>query len=188
MAFEVHSSELVIMLLLLFLAIPVRSSSSLCSAPLGMENGQIRDAQITASSQNDVNHAAVQGRLNFKAGRGKTGGWSAFGNHVHQWLQVDLGRYSIVTGIATQGRNAVPQWVTLYELQYSEDGVTFVYYKEPGQSSPKRFSGNRDQDSIVYHKLNPPIQARFIKLRPKRWYGHISLRMELYGCIGIIFT
>ena len=37
-----------------------------------MQNGQIRDAQITASSENDENHAAVQGRLNFKAGRGKT--------------------------------------------------------------------------------------------------------------------
>ena len=74
-----------------------------------MENGQIRDAQITASSENDENHAAVQGRLNFKAGRGKTGAWSAYGNLVNQWLQVDLGRYSIVTGIATQGRNAYPQ-------------------------------------------------------------------------------
>ena len=108
-----------------------------CSAPMGMENGQIRDAQITASSENDEDHAAVQGRLNFKAGRGKTGAWSAYGNLVNQWLQVDLGRYSIVTGIVTQGRNAHPQWVTLYELQYSEDGVTFVYYKAPGQSSPK---------------------------------------------------
>ena len=86
-----------------------------------MQNGQIRDAQITASSENDENHAAVQGRLNFKAGRGKTGAWSAYGNLVNQWLQVDLGRYSIVTGIATQGRNAYPQWVTLYELQCSED-------------------------------------------------------------------
>ena len=75
--------------------------------------------------------------MNFKAGRGKTGAWSAYGNLVNQWLQVDLGRYSIVTGIATQGRNAYPQWVTLYELQCSEDGVTFVYYKAPGQSSPK---------------------------------------------------
>ena len=104
---------------------------------MGMENGQIRDAQITASSENDENHAAVQGRLNLKAGRGKTGAWSAYGNLVNQWLQVELGRYSIVTGIATQGRNAYPQWVTLYELQCSEDGVTFVYYKAPGQSSPK---------------------------------------------------
>ena len=109
----------------------------LCKAPTGMENGQITDAQITASSENDENHAAVQGRLNFKAGRGKTGAWSAYGNLVNQWLQVDLGRYSIVTGIATQGRNAYPQWVTLHELQCSEDGVTFVYYKAPGQSSPK---------------------------------------------------
>ena len=47
------------------------------------------------------------------------------------------------------------------------------------------FNGNKDRDSIVYHKLNPPIQARYIRLRPTAWYGHISLRMELYGCPGI---
>ena len=36
-----------------------------------MESGCIKDAQITASSQWDRNHAAIQGRLNFKAGGGK---------------------------------------------------------------------------------------------------------------------
>ncbi|XP_022796963.1 uncharacterized protein LOC111335346 [Stylophora pistillata] len=179
-----HSSELVITLLLSSLTIPVYSSSASCSTPMGMENGQIRDTQITASSEFLRNHAAVQGRLNFKAGGGKTGSWSANINNGYQWLQVDLGRYKVVTGIATQGRNAVPQWVTLYELQYSEDEVTFVYYKEPGQSSPKRFVGNRDQETVVYHKLSTPIQARFIRIRPKSWYGWISLRMELYGCLG----
>lgn len=181
-----HSSKLVSMLLLLFLATPVCSSSSSCSAPMGMENRQIRDAQITASSEYDENHAAVQGRLNFKAFGYKTGAWSARTNNIYQWLQVDLGKYRVVTGIATQGRNIGYQWVTSYDLEYSEDGVTFVYYKEEGQSSPKRFSGNTDSESIVYHKLHPPIQARFIRLRPATYYSHISLRMELYGCLGCL--
>lgn len=104
---------------------------------MGMENRQIRDAQITASSEYNENHAAVQGRLNFKAFGYKTGAWSAGTNNIYQWLQVDLGKYRVVTGIATQGRNIVNQWVTSYDLEYSEDGVTFVYYKEEGQSSPK---------------------------------------------------
>ena len=46
----------------------------------------------------------------------------------------------------------------------------------------KVFKGNEDSDSIVYHQLNPPIKAHYIKLRPTAWYGHISLRMELCGC------
>ena len=109
-----------------------------CSASLGMENRVIKDAQIAASSQWDANHAAIQARLNFKAGGGKRGGWSARWNNANQWLQVALGSYTKLTGIATQGRNAAySQWVTKYKLQYSDDGVNFHYYKAPGQSSPK---------------------------------------------------
>ena len=102
-----------------------------------MESPRIKDAQITASSQWDRNHAAIQGRLNFKAGGGKQGGWSAGKNNGNQWIQVALGSYTKLTSIATQGRNAHSQWVTAYKLQYSEDGVNFYYYKVPGQSSPK---------------------------------------------------
>jgi len=102
-----------------------------------MESGLIKDAQITASTQWDGNHAAIQGRLNFLAGGGKAGGWSSRTNDVHQWLQIDLASYTRLTRIVTQGRNAYNQWVTKYKLQYSEDGVTFYYYIEPGQNSPK---------------------------------------------------
>ena len=75
--------------------------------------------------------------MNFKAGGGKQGGWSARQNNKNQWIQVALGSYTKLTSIATQGRNAYSQWVTAYKLQYSEDGVNFYFYKVPGQSSPK---------------------------------------------------
>ena len=102
-----------------------------------MESRHIKDAQITASSQFGGNYAAIQGRLNFKAGGSKQGGWSARWSNGNQWIQVALGSYTKLTSIATQGRNAYSQWVTAYKLQYSEDGVNFYYYKVPGQSSPK---------------------------------------------------
>ena len=103
-----------------------------------MENGVISDGQISASSQWDANHAAIQGRLHFEAGRGKAGGWSARSNDANQWLQVDLGcENTAVTKVATQGRNAYGQWVTKYMLQYSNDGVTFQYYKTQGQTANK---------------------------------------------------
>ena len=102
-----------------------------------MEHRFIKDGQITASSEHDSNHAAIQARLNFKAGGGKQGAWSAGSNDANQWIQVALGSYTKVTGIATQGRNGANQWVTKYQLQYSENGVNFAYYKAPGQSLPK---------------------------------------------------
>jgi len=103
-----------------------------------MEHRLIKDAQITASSEYDSNHAAIQARLNFKAGKGKQGAWSAGSNDANQWIQVALGSFTNLTGIATQGRNGyVNQWVTKYQLQYSDDGINFEYYKAPGQSLPK---------------------------------------------------
>lgn len=102
-----------------------------------MESRFISDAQISASSQWDGNHAAVQGRLHFKAGGGKQGGWSARFNNQNQWLQVDLGSENSVKAIGTQGRNAADQWVKSYKLQYSSDGVSFLSYKEPGSSADK---------------------------------------------------
>ena len=103
-----------------------------------MENAAIPDKHITASSEYSGNHAAIQGRLNFTAGSGKHGSWSARSNDLKQWLQVDLGS-SKVTGVATQGRNGhrSSQWVTKYKLQYSDDCVTYHYYKESGQSGNK---------------------------------------------------
>ena len=112
-------------------------ASAPCAEPLGMENRLIKDAQITASSEWDSNHAAIQARLNFKAGGGKQGAWSARSNDANQWIQVALGSHNKLTGIATQGRNGVNQWVAKYQLQYSDDGVNFHYYKAPGQRSPK---------------------------------------------------
>ena len=37
-------------------------------------------------------------------------------------------------------------------------------------------------NTIVSHELIPPIKARFIRLQPLVWHGHITMRVELYGC------
>ncbi|XP_022804957.1 lactadherin-like isoform X3 [Stylophora pistillata] len=151
-----------------------------------MENGNIQDDQITASSQwNSVTHGVTRARLNLLPSSG-AGGWVALQHTIHEWLQVDLrSRYTSVTGLATQGRNDHGQWVTKYNVQYSIDGVEFEYYKESGQSLRKEFSGNQDRDTVVYHELNPPITARYIRFRPLTWQGLVSMRVELYTCLQV---
>ena len=108
-----------------------------CQEPLGMESRFISDAQISASSQYDGNHAAVQARLQYKARGGKRGGWSVLDSNQNQWLQVDLGAAISVKGIATQGRSEYGQWVTAYKLEYSIDGASFLCYNDPGCSADK---------------------------------------------------
>ena len=100
-----------------------------CSDPLGMESRKITDGQITASTEFNAARGATNGRLNFKAGGGKTGAWSALRNDVHQWLQVGLGAKTEVTGIQIQGRQDVDQWVTSFTISYSSNGTTFTPYQ-----------------------------------------------------------
>ena len=77
-----------------------------------MENGNIADSKITTSSILDDKSLASQARLNYKADGGFGGGWSSLENDANQWLEVDLGTYTRVTRLATQGRNGHDQWVT----------------------------------------------------------------------------
>ena len=93
-----------------------------------MESGTIPDDQITASSSWDEYHSPYLGRLHLDsiyAWPNHTGGWTAGTNDVNQWLQIDLGIEYNITRVATQGRQDLPHWVTKYNLQYSDDGVTF---------------------------------------------------------------
>ena len=109
-----------------------------CLNRLGMRNNAISDGHISASTQFDANHAAIQGRLNFQKTATKAGSWSAATKDVHQWLQIDLGSlYTKVTRVITQGRHGLDQWVTKYKLQYGDDGVNFQYYREQGQNVDK---------------------------------------------------
>ena len=115
-----------------------------------MESDEILDKQITASSEVDGNHAAHQGRLNFQevvnGSSGKAGSWAALVNDQHQWLQIELlTEESLVTSVATQGRNRHlgwyggihNQWITKYKLQYSNNDVNFEYYQDEGQNTTK---------------------------------------------------
>ena len=47
----------------------------------------------------------------------------------------------------------------------------------------KVFAGNADQDSVVYHDLNPPITSQYILFVPVDYHLHVSMRVELYGCL-----
>ena len=105
-----------------------------CTAALGIALGTITDAQITASSKLDKTHSAAQARLHSKAVGSKYGAWSAHENDHHQWLQIDFESSTKITRLATQGRNGFNEWVTKYNLSYSDDGVYFHSYKMVGVS------------------------------------------------------
>ncbi|RMX59622.1 hypothetical protein pdam_00010509, partial [Pocillopora damicornis] len=151
-----------------------------CQQALGMESGIISDGQISVSSEWHTGKFGVNmSRLNSPRS------WKSGTKDNYQWLQIDLGNpLTTITRVATQGRenSQNPQWVTKYQLQYSVNGINFLYYKEHGQNLPKNFSGNTDTVTIVYNDLSPPIRTRLIRFRPVVWNYTIAMRVELYGC------
>ena len=138
-----------------------------------METGAIADRQITASSQLDDNHAPFQGRLNYQERPGiKGGAWSAANNDANQWLAIDLGHTgTIVTRIATQGRNhpdIIMEWVASYKLQYSNDLVTVLYYREQGQSEDKVNIEFIDQKLFILIILSENVSSAVMEHNCKR--------------------
>ena len=52
-------------------------------------------------------------------------------------------------------------------------------------SCPQLFPGNdptRHHEAVATNEFDWPIAARFVRLNPQVWYGHIALRWEIYGC------
>lgn len=74
----------------------------MCAGPLGLTSGAVEDWQLSASSSRDRErnpHCAVKyARLHRRGGRA----WCAGRRSRREWLMVDLGVQSTVTGIVTQ--------------------------------------------------------------------------------------
>ena len=62
-----------------------------------MTNRKIRDTDITASSELDLNSSASNARLN------NTKSWVADTNDTQPWIQVNWGKIMNITSISTQG-------------------------------------------------------------------------------------
>lgn len=44
------------------------------------------------------------------------------------------------------------------------------------------FRGNFDRFSLVEQPIDPPVNGRYVRFNPRSWHGHVSMRVEVYGC------
>ena len=103
---------------------------------LGLENERISDGNITASSVQNVNTPAKNGRLNYTSGSS----WCAGTSDTNPYLQIDLQTLHIICAVSIQGNSQGDQWVKTYKLQLLTDGTTWTDYKEDGQVKVQCFS------------------------------------------------
>ena len=78
----------------------------------------------------------------------------------HQWLQLDLGPPTLVTGIVTRGRGDKKNWVTSYSVSYSNDTKLWFYYKDANHLEAKVDNSSVSQN---YHVScgDPPQSVTF---------------------------
>ncbi|XP_073419907.1 coagulation factor V [Dendrobates tinctorius] len=156
-----------------------------CSAPLGMENNNIKDAQITASSHKTSYFSspwlASLARLN-KAG--SVNAWQAKSNNNQQWLQIDFLVTKKITGMMTQGASSFTSelYVKSYVVQYSDNGKDWKSYMDASTSMDKIFQGNSNSQGYAKNEFHPPIYSRYLRIIPKIWNQSIVMRLEVYGC------
>lgn len=85
-----------------------------------------------------------------------------------------------MTGIETKG--GPEGWVSAYIVQYSQDNKIWNPILDRKTTNEKLYLGNFDSNSPQINHFELPINARLIKLVPKKWYENIQMRVEIHGC------
>ncbi|KAM7379758.1 hypothetical protein PAMP_005285 [Pampus punctatissimus] len=114
-----------------------RTSDYPCSGMLGMVSGLITDAQINASSYADRGWVAENARL--LTGRSGWTGQQTKQPFRNEWLQVDLGKDKMVSGVVIQGGKHRDRNVFMkkFKLGHSLDGEAWTFVNEDNSTKPK---------------------------------------------------
>ena len=132
-------------------------------------NGILEDKAYQSSSDYNRNHSAALARLNAEP---KTANWSSLKCDDQQWLQIDLGEVKTIWGIAIQGRYNRDQWITMFSIQTSVDGKTWINQLD-------RVKGNTDRNTVIEYDFEFPLQARYVRMIPIEWHIWISSRFDV---------
>ena len=105
--------------------------------PLGMENGYIKDHQLTASSH-ALTSCCTAARARLEIGViALHDSWIPTSIDTDPWLRVDFIANTSVSGIMTQGSKFYDAWVINYTLSYSKDSEIFRDYLENNATKVK---------------------------------------------------
>ena len=119
-----------------------------CTNALGMQSGAIPDISLSASSTWNSYTGASLARLNLTERGNYSGGWVAGVQAPSQYLQIVFGATeTVLTGIATQGREGANQWVKSY----------FLIYKNSNRHNYKETQGIAYTVSMIQASLSDTI-------------------------------
>jgi hypothetical protein len=99
-----------------------------------MEDGSIRNSQLTASSFLGAGKHPIHGRLNKPRDYdGSDGGWRSLLSDESKWFQIDFLNHVKITGVSIQGFGnpaEFPAFTKTFKVAISNDGKSFVEYTD----------------------------------------------------------
>nr|XP_025859122.1 coagulation factor V isoform X2 [Vulpes vulpes] len=155
-----------------------------CKMPMGLSTGIIADSQIKASEHLGYWEPKLA-RLN---NGGSYNAWIPEKPSTEldskPWIQIDMQREVVLTGIQTQGaKQYLKSYYTMeFYVAYSSDRTNWQIFKGNSTKNVMYFDGNSDASTIKENNFDPPIVARYIRITPTRSYNRPALRLELQGC------
>ncbi|KAK5879066.1 hypothetical protein CesoFtcFv8_024411 [Champsocephalus esox] len=154
-----------------YLEIVYSCEQKVCLHGLGVEDGNITDSQLSASSSIGF-YTPNKARLNGNSC------WMPSGTATSSWIQANLGQTRKVTGVVIQGCPQNEHWITEFKIQHSMDGTIWTDYTADGQSFP----GSTDKNSPITQLLGTPVTTRYIRVLLLEFNGQAGLRFDVLGC------
>lgn len=152
-----------------------------CGAPTDLPYEQISYSSTWSNDPKGVSHG--RGRLDSPQA------WSAASNNADQWFELDAGSMTTILGVATKGRLNSNQWVKTFTVkQRASSDSAWVSVSVNGiliNGYGGNFYGNVDRDTLKMNTFLSPVQARFVRIEPVTWQGHISMRAGLVLASGV---
>ncbi|XP_038053929.1 neurotrypsin-like [Patiria miniata] len=162
---------------------PLNSGLPCTAGPLGMASGEIPDTGITAASSHSSSYAPTKARPNsvFSAG-----GWwlPSIPCGTDDWIQVDLGAYTGVTGVVVTGHSGGNHYIRTFTVRYSMTGESDDWQSltdTDGQTI--ELEGNNGSGEAVTVTFPETLMTRFIRIYPATWSSsECYLNLEVLGC------
>ncbi|XP_026330001.1 hemocytin [Hyposmocoma kahamanoa] len=115
------------------------------------------------------------------------GSWAPAPDDVHPYFKVTLPRREPIYGVIIQGSPLFDQYITSYNIMYGDDDFTMSTLNGP-DDKPKVFRGPVNSRTHMKQMLEPPIEAKVVKINPLTWNQEPALRLEIIGCREVTET
>lgn len=157
-----------------------------CKNALGMESGEIKNEDISASSSFDGGSVGPQNaRIRNELSGGAWCPKDPITRGSREFLEINLRTTRVITVTETQGRFGNGQgleYAEQYAIEYwRPQGHKWIRYKN--RTGEELFQGNTNTYTEVKQEVNPPIIASKIRFIPHSAHTRtVCMRVELYGC------